>query len=88
MLVDALYRMYSGLQGASFGIGDDMVREATQLCDRLIAAERQAFRTYLKSPDRETLQLSKSRLERIRQLGQKADLRQKRRVALAAAIEG
>ena len=58
---------------------EQLVSEAASLRDRLISAERQAFQQYLKSPDVQTLQQSKVRLESIRHVYSKAEQRYQRR---------
>jgi hypothetical protein len=85
MALDFLSYVYQVVQGdinlaqENVEQSEQLVSEAASLRDRLISAERQAFQQYLKSPDVQTLQQSKVRLESIRQIYGKAEQRYQRR---------
>ena len=76
-----LYRQAQSESLPSPETEDRLVREAEQLRDRLIKIERLTFQQYLKAPDTQTLQLSRARLEQVRQLYHKAEHRYQRRAA-------
>jgi hypothetical protein len=81
VIVDALYRAYLGWRRGPYAqvYKDPSVKQAARLCERLVVAERRAFRAYLRAPDGEPLRRAKAHLERTRQLYRQAHYRFQRR---------